>query len=93
MSECIHIHDEEGHDTGYICRSGPFKYVARVHRRGARTYDVLSGHLDSLSEAFDQLRDKLLADRLRQYNRGDILAVEKEMSYYDPFVVYEVLVR
>ena len=93
MSECIHIHDEEGHDTGYVCRGGPYVYQPRVHRVGAKHYDFPCPAAETLAEAFDHLRDALLADRLHQYNRGDILAVEKERSYYEPFVVYEVLVR
>ena len=94
MSECLHLHDNEGHDIGYVCVPGPFKYVPRAHVRGAHTYKVLSEPLDSLAEAFDLVRDALLSDRrFGAYNRADILADEGPESYYDPYQILEVRVR
>ena len=94
MSECLHIHDENGHHTGYVCRGGPFKYQPATHAFGAHKWKPVGEPLATISEAF-QVLGKTLEDNRRRYprlNRAGIWAVE-EMSYYEPHQVYEVTVR
>ena len=93
MSECLHIHDDEGHDIGFVCVPERFWYVPRVHEKGARTYKVLGRPTRSLTVAFDRVRDAMLADRNHWLNRGDILADEGPESYYEPHIIYEVFRR
>jgi len=96
MSECIHIPDGEGHDIGYICRGGPYKYLPRIHRTGARTWELIGEPVETILEAFTVLGTTLEGKgrNLRSfYNRADILAVEAEPSYYEPHQVYEVQFR
>ncbi len=89
MSECLHIHDDEGHDIGYVCVPGPWKYLPRVHERGARTYKLVGEPTASLRIAFMRLAGAFEDDRLRILNRGDILAFD-DNPYYEPHVAYEV---
>lgn len=86
--ECIHIHDGEGKDIGFICRSGRLVYIPRVHRTGAQKYELLK-ESRSLRVAMQRVTDTLIADRGLFYNRGDVLGHEP-YSYYGPHLVFEV---
>ena len=89
-----HIHDANEHDIGYVCGFGPSYYVARIHRAGARTYEVVSRHRTELA-AFAAMAAAVSKGRKTGYppvNRGDVLMVEKGMSYYDPISICELRV-
>jgi hypothetical protein len=86
---CLHIHDGDTH-VGNICVPGRFHYLPRVHRVGAQKYELLGKPTYSLRVAFKRLTDAFINDsRIRQYNRGDILAYD-DNPYYEPHVAYEV---
>jgi hypothetical protein len=92
--DCLHIHDAEGHDTGFVCVPGPYRYQAGVHTRGARKWETVGDEADTIAEAFSAVGKALEADRRhRRYNRAGIWAVEQGESYYDPVQFYEVTVR
>ena len=94
VSECLHIHDEDGHDVGYVCRPGPMKYQAALHERGARKWEPI-GKPTTIDGAFRRIGEALRDDKKRswrKYNRAGIWAVERGYSYYDPLQVYEVTV-
>jgi len=94
-TECIHIHDDRGHDVGFICRPGPSKYQPAVHRTGSRKWEPIGKPLPTISGAFRVLGKVLDENRRKncpRYNRAGIWAVEPFPSYYEPHQVYEVTV-
>lgn len=93
MSECLHIHDEAGHDVGYVCRSGPFKYQAAVHQAWSREWEPIGNATNTIAGAFRVLGKSLEENRQKQwprYNRAGIWAIERGISYYEPHQIYEV---
>ena len=94
MAIMAHLHDAEEHDIGYVCGPGPSYYVARIHRTGARTYEIVSRHRTETG-AFKAMALAVSKQRRNGYplvNRGDVLMVEKGMSYYDPIAICELKV-
>ena len=94
MSEALHIHDEEGHDIGFVCVPGLFKYQACLHRFGSREWEPI-GKPTTLANAF-RLMGAAIQEKRRaypRYNRAGIWAVEQGESYYEPQMAYEVIVR
>jgi hypothetical protein len=61
------------------------RYVARVHRYGARTYDLLGKPARSERVALQRLVEAMA--RNPDYNRGDVLM---SADYYDPVPIFEV---
>jgi len=86
-----HIHDGDIH-IGHINRPGPGYYIARVHRRGRRKYEVVSRHRTEVA-AIKAMALAFAKDRKAHYdpiNRADVLRVEKGMSYYEPIQICEL---
>lgn len=87
-----HIHDEQGNHIGDICIPSPnCYYVARIHRRGAHKYEVVSRHRSEVA-AVKAMAVAFATDRKswNPVNRADVLRVEKGMSYYDPIQICEL---
>lgn len=91
---CFHLHDENDQHTGSVCAPGAVDYLPRLHRRGSQKWEPIGKPVATIAEAFIVLGAELERVRPRHdHNRADILAVERELSYYDPRQVYEVTVR
>ena len=73
---------------GAICGPGPSYYIARVHRSGARTYDIVSRH--RTKAAAIRAMAGAFARAGWGCNRADVLMVEKAPSYYDPIQLCEL---
>jgi hypothetical protein len=78
--------DEFPHRHMSISRPRFKEYIARVKRPGERRYTIL-GKSRSKRKAF-----RMLADAMQDFKwkRGDVLADEGPMSYYEPALLVEM---
>lgn len=92
---CFHLHGGEDQHIGSVCAPGPCDYQVVVHRVGARKWELIGKPVPTIAEAFQSIGATLDGNRRAygRYNRAGVLAVEREMSYYEPRLVYEVTVR
>ena len=90
MSPEAHVHDANcQRATGAICGPGAVgRYVARLHRRGDQKMRVISRHRSEKAAVKAMAMAFVVAGYW--YNFADVIAVEKEPSYYEPRRVCEV---
>ena len=74
----------------HINRPGRCYYVARVHRKGARRYERVSRHRTAEAAIEAMARAFARVGGYPEINRADVLAVEKQPSYYEPRLVCEL---
>lgn len=84
--DCIHIHDPEGRDIGYICRGTGNHYRIYAHERGGKVYRQVGKPTRSAKVAIRRAGEELLSHQI--YNR---VAVALCADYYDPAFIYEVV--
>lgn len=69
-----------------ICRGSNNYYLPRVHREGAKKYELLK-RSTSKRVAIMRAAKAMADDRNGFYNRGDVLYCA---DYYDPMLVLEI---
>ncbi len=84
---CLHGHTSDGNCIT-VCFPSNLRYAARVRAHGHRRYQMVGRPSASKRKALRDLADAMATGK---YKRGDVLASEREPSYYDPSVIYEMV--